>query len=675
MDHGATTGLIGAGIALGQTFQPNLLTRATRDQAIISGATTSTAYGIFSSADSIITSVASRISKQEEPNMGARLAVALGMGALGAAGSLALSWREHESRNRALGRLIAQGTAAVSGASILATVSQRVGNGRKVSYTAAIGAGLTSWLITQPWKDAPGSLIDRPDLQGTTYKNQTFFEDSVREVRPLQAVGIAAGVAVASYGLARAESALTTAMSHTATVLVGGEPQDHRMAGRMTSAAISVGVGIFAVRKVSEMLAKGGGSIEPGLSTPPETPEVTGSAASGLAWSKQTREGARWLSMALPPHVINAVMEVDDAIQPIRVYASLDITDTEASRAQILLDEIDRTKALERKAFAIFSPTGSGYVNYVANEVFEYLMHGDCASATIQYSVLPSALSLGDVSMGVRQTRMVLDGVVDRIRQMPKNKRPKFFMFGESLGSNVSEDVFDGTWTFGPDGVGLDAAVWIGTPSATKWRKQLWGDNTITQAPQVGPGTIYMPRNIVDWRDLPESEREKVQYLLLQNGDDPIPKFGSQVLWRRPDWLGPNATRPLGSPRGTHWFPVSTFLMTFIDMLNALTPTPGVFAEGGHDYRLVIPEAVRRTWRLKATEHQMERVNLALRQRELAWELYRDWTSALAEPADKREEAKAKVLKTASKYTGKDITEQALQAIIDEGLQPTLSSP
>ena len=672
MDHGATTGLIGAGIALGQTFQPNLLTRGTRDQAIISGATTSSAYGIFSAGDSIISSIASRITRDETPSSAALAVVAVGVGALGAAGAAALTWREHESRNRAAGRLAAQGLAGVAAASLLATASHRIGNGRRVSYAAAIGAGVASWLATRPWKASPGSLINRPDLGGTRRGDEVFFEDSVREVQPVQAVGIAAGVAVASYGLARAESALTSAMSRTATVLVGGEPQDHRMAGRVTSAAISLAAGVFAVRKVSELLAKGGGAVEPGLETPPAEPEITGSPASGLDWLKQTREGARWLSMALPPKVINAVMGIDDAIQPIRVYASLDVVDSEAARAQILLDEIDRTKALERKAFALFSPTGSGYVNYVANEVFEYLMHGDCASAAIQYSVLPSALSLGDVSMGVRQTRMVLDGIVERIRQMPKNKRPKLFMFGESLGSNVSEDVFDGTWTFGPEGVGLDAAVWIGTPSATKWRKQLWGDRTITQAPNVGPGSIYLPRTIVDWRDLPESEREQVRFLLLQNGDDPIPKFGSQVLWRRPDWLGPLATRPLGSPKGTHWIPVGTFLMTFIDMLNALTPTPGIFAEGGHDYREVIPEALRRTWRLKATDDQMERIGRALRQRELAWELYRDWAAAEAKPMTDREQAKTKVLETASKYTGRTIDEKALHQIIDEGLQPTL---
>lgn len=672
MDHGATTGLIGAGIALGQTFQPNLLTRGTRDQAIISGATTSTAYGIFSAGDSLVTSIASRISRNEVPSAGARAVVALGLGAVGAAGAVALTWREHESRNRAAGRLAAQGLAAVSAASLLATGSQRIHSGRRLSYASAIGAGVASWLATRPWKAAPGSLIDRPDLGGTKFNEQTFFEDSVREVSPPQAVGIALGVAVASYGLARAESALTTAMSHTATMVFGGEPQDHRSLGRLTSAGISLAVGAFAVQKVSDLLAKGGGAVEPGLTTPPAAPEITGSPASGLDWLKQTREGARWLSMALPPHVINSVMQIDSAIQPIRVYASLDVVDSEAARAQVLLDEIDRTKALERKAFALFSPTGSGYVNYVANEVFEYLMHGDCASAAIQYSVLPSALSLGDVSMGVRQTRMVLDGIVDRVRQMPKNKRPKLFMFGESLGSNVSEDVFDGTWTFGPEGIGLDAALWIGTPSATKWRKQLWGDRTIAQAPNVGPGSIYLPRSIVDWRDLPASEREQVRFLLLQNGDDPIPKFGSQVLWRRPDWLGPMATRPIGTPRGTHWVPVATFLMTFIDMLNALTPTPGVFAEGGHDYREVIPEALRQTWRLKATDEEMERIGRALRQRELAWELYRDWAAAEAKPSTDQAEAKAKVLATASKYTGRTIDEAALHAIIDEGLQPTI---
>lgn len=673
MDHGSSTGLIGAAIALGQSFQPNLLTRGTRDQAIISGTTTAAAYGIFGAGDSIITSIASRISRSEYPSPGARAAVAIGVGAVGAGAALLLSWREHEPRNRALGRLVGQAAAAISGASLLATTAHlpEVGKNRRMSLAVAALSGLASYASTMPHRAEPGSLIRSETSSGIEHDGAHFFEDSFREVSPAKAIGIAGGVALAAYGLARGESALTNAMSKTATVLVGGEPQDHRMAGRMTSAAITLVAVYVAVQKVSELLTKGGGAVEPGLLTPPSEPEVTGSPASGLDWLKQTREGARWLSMALPPKTINAVMGIKTAKQPIRVYASLDIADSEEERANILLREIDRTNALERKVFVLFSPTGSGYVNYVANETLEYLTHGDCASAAIQYSVLPSALSLGDVSKGVSQTRMVLDGIVERLLAMPKSKRPKFFLFGESLGSQVSEEMFTNTWTFGPPGANVSAALWIGTPSATTWRKQLWGDRSITQAPTVGPADFYLPRSIVDWRELPEPERADVRYLLLQNGDDPIPKFGSQVSWRRPDWLGPNATRALGSPSGTRWIPGTTFLMTFIDMLNALTPTPGIFAEGGHDYREVLPYAISETWQLRASKKQMTRINEALRQRELAWELYRDWTAALAKPADKQAEAKAKVLATASKYTGRTIDEAALQQIIDEGLQPT----
>ena len=364
-------------------------------------------------------------------------------------------------------------------------------------------------------------------------------------------------------------------------------------------------------------------------------------------------------------------MGVTDAKQPIRVYASLDIAQSDQERASVLLAEIDRTKALERKTFALFSPTGSGYVNYVATETFEFLTHGDCASAAIQYSVLPSALSLTRVPTGSAQTAMVIAGVVQRLMAMPKSKRPKFFLFGESLGSQVSEEMFRGTGLFGLEGSGFDAALWIGTPAATIWRRQIWGDRTITEAPTVGPGAAYLPRSLTDWKALPKKERTKVRYLLLQNGDDPIPKFGSQVAWRKPDWLGPNATRPIGAPKGTAWMPVTTFMMTFLDMLNALTPTPGVFAEGGHDYRLVLPEAISETWQLPATAEQMDRVNLALRQRELAWELYRQWAEAEAKPADKQAEGKAKVIANAAKYTGTSVDAAGVQRLISEGMQPT----
>lgn len=652
LDHPARTGLIGAGIALGRSFQPNLLTRGSRDQAIISGTTTAFAYGLFSAADAVVDALASRVSRDSNPGTVARVAVAAGLGALGAATFRRFAWQEHEPRSRAAVRLVGRTAMVGATASAISSVVGSRSTGRRLGFAVAGLAAAASWASVSPWRAAPGSLIGGRG-QAQTDQPETFDEDSVREVAPLQMAAIGTGVALGMFGLARVESLLTNSLAHGASKAFGGEPQDHRALGRVTSLALSAGFAYFALQQVSALLTKGGGAVEPGMEIPPTIPEVTGSPASGLDWMKQTREGARWLAAVLDPATINFVMGRTDAIQPIRVYGSLDIVEDPHERAEILLQEIDRTKALEREHFALFSPTGSGYVNYVATETFEFLTGGNCASAAIQYSVLPSSFSLGDVSKGIDQTRMVIDGITMRLMDMPKKKRPNFYLFGESLGSQVSEGMFQGTWTYGLPGAKVDYALWIGTPSATTWRKELWGDRSIAEAPDVGPDDIYLPRNLEDWRALDPKKRAQVRYLLLQNGDDPIPKFGSQLMWRKPDWLGPE--RPTGAPQNTYWVPGTTFLMTFIDMLNALTPTPGTFAEGGHDYREVLPDAISQTWRLPATAKQMERMNTALRQRELAWELYRDWAAACAKPARDMDKAKTDALAKASKYVGHSV--------------------
>ena len=46
----------------------------------------------------------------------------------------------------------------------------------------------------------------------------------------------------------------------------------------------------------------------------------------------------------------------------------------------------------------VISPTGTGYVNYVAVETTAYLTRGNLASVTMQYSLRPSPLSLDRVA-------------------------------------------------------------------------------------------------------------------------------------------------------------------------------------------------------------------------------------------------------------------------------------
>lgn len=648
LDVSSRSGLLLGAYLTGASFQPGLLSRATRDQAIISGVAAATGYGWGVTAHSLLSSISRKISHtDEESEPGPIIGVAIDtLAAVGGAALVrAMPAQEHESSKRSLIRLgalglCAAGTSGIGGHILQARVGHR-GVG-VLTLAAALGTAAASYALTKPGQAVVGAM-DTADGKP--------HEDVVREINMPLAAGSSLAVTALLMVLAKGESALSGAAARAAARVLGGDPDDHRAMGRLVSATITAGAGWGAVSAVSALLAKGGEGLEDAHSTPPAIPEVTGGPGSLSSWADQSRESRRWLSMVLTPEEIENVMEAP-AMQPIRVYGALKAAATPEERAALLLAEIDRTKALERSVFVLFSPTGSGYVNYVASETLEYLTHGDCASACIQYSVLPSALSLTAVPYATNQTRIVVNGIMQRLMAMPKTKRPKFFMFGESLGSQVSEGMFRGQGMTGPEGIGLDAALWIGTPAATVWRDEIWGNRTVTEVPEVGPRTAYLPRAIRDWRNLPEAEKKQVKFLLLQNGDDPIPKFGSKVLWQRPAWLGPNKTRPPGSPRGTKWLPVVTFFATFIDMQNALVPTPGTFQEGGHDYRREIPGALKTVFGFKPSAAAMERVQAALRARELEWEVRRDWMAAEAKPAVDRAKAEAKVEANVSQWTG-----------------------
>jgi len=109
--------------------------------------------------------------------------------------------------------------------------------------------------------------------------------------------------------------------------------------------------------------------------------------------------------------------------------------------------------------------------------------------------------------------------------------------------------------------------------------------------------------------------------------------------------------------------PITTFIMTFLDMQNALSPTPGVFDEGGHDYRREIPEALREVWALRATDEQMDRVQQALRARELAWEVTRAWQVVEAMPTPDRPAAELALAEKVSGWTGKDVDVSDVRAM------------
>jgi hypothetical protein len=577
--------------------------------------------------------------------------------ALGAATALAraLPATEGERAIRALVRLGATGTAAAAAAG-LAADGLEIRRGRAFNRIGTLAATLGAW--------GAGYALSRRGVSGSVAKaGEGVREDVVREVDLPQAA--AAGIAVtgALLGLSWAESRLSGLAARGAASTLGGEAADHRTLGRGVVWTGLWALGWWGLARVNAKLTVAGTGLELAHADAPTREEVTGGPGSHVSWDVQTRESRRWLSMALSPAAIERVMGERSA-QPIRVYASLDAAPTAEERAGLLLAEIDRTQALRRPVFVLYSPTGSGYINYVATETVEFLTRGNCASAGIQYSVLPSALSLTKVAAGADQTRIVVNGIVERLLAMPAAERPDFYLFGESLGCHVSQDVFAGQGITGPAGIDLRAAIWIGTPAASDWREQLWAGRPLAQAPGLGPGAAYLPRCIGDWVDLPREQREQVRFLFLQNGNDPVPKFAPPMLWRRPAWLGPDDERPPGAPRRTWWLPVTSFFTTFVDLQNSLVPTPGVFAEGGHDYRLVIPETIREVFGFDATDEQMERVDAALRRRELVWETRRRWRAALAAPEAERDAALGDVIARVATWTGEHADRGSVEELV-----------
>ena len=60
-DRPARAGIFLGAMAIGSSFQPNLLTRGTRDQAIISGLSAAVGFGFASASTSLLASATRRI--------------------------------------------------------------------------------------------------------------------------------------------------------------------------------------------------------------------------------------------------------------------------------------------------------------------------------------------------------------------------------------------------------------------------------------------------------------------------------------------------------------------------------------------------------------------------------------------------------------------------------------
>jgi hypothetical protein len=95
--------------------------------------------------------------------------------------------------------------------------------------------------------------------------------------------------------------------------------------------------------------------------------------------------------------------------------------------------------------------------------------------------------------------------------------------------------------------------------------------------------------------------------------------FSRGLAVQAPDRMGPAETREPGVPRETAWRPYLTFLITLIDVKNAMHVIPGQFVANGHDYRASIPRFVSVAYGLPADDETVATLERVLAERELHW--------------------------------------------------------
>jgi uncharacterized membrane protein len=612
------TGLLAATVSMAPSLQRGLLPRSSLQQAGVTGVLGAINYGSITTLETVIESIAFRVAGSSEQDRAGRRGV-MAVGNLAAiAGGIglqrALAQHPRESMLRAgirswgwrasVGGTIGLVTVAMDEA--VSRVRRKPVTGAGVPGTLLLGVGAATGLYWDYRRQLAAQGVEFDALGQPV---------GLRPTRGgLEAVGVGIGVTGLLYAGARLESLLASGIGLGVGYVVPGLAPVGKSIGHVAAlAALGYG-GLQAVNRVDRMTEKAGVSVEPAYATTPTSPYVSGGPNSLVDSATIGREGRRFVNMTLSPEEIEAVMG-EPAQNPIRAFVGLETVPSSAERADLAVRELEALGAFDRKTLCMFSPTGTGYVNYVACESLEYLTRGDVASVALQYSVLPSFLSLDRVAAGQDNTRAFLTALKWRVAALPKTKRPRLLMFGESLGSHVGQDSLAIKGGYGHELYGIDRLLFIGSPWGSGWRRRWLADPD-----SVDPeGLVVEVSDYDEWLALDKATRDRARIVLLSHHSDPIPKFGPTLAIQSPDWLGDPETRPPGVPKEVRWSPLNTFFITLLDILNADQGAPGKFEALGHDYKADLARFTQLAWRLPASDEQMDAIERALRRRELEW--------------------------------------------------------
>ncbi len=311
----------------------------------------------------------------------------------------------------------------------------------------------------------------------------------------------------------------------------------------------------------------------------PTDPMKTGSEASLIKWETLGKAGRNFISTGPSAEDISNFTG-REAKEPIRIYAGLQSANSYEKRAQLVFNEMLRVGAFDRKVLIITTPTGTGWMDPGAMDTIEYLQDGDTANVSMQYSYLSSpATIIFNPEKAGESAQILFNKIYGYWTTLPKDKRPKLYLFGISLGSFGGEQSTQlHRIMYDP----IDGALWAGPPFVNRLHADIVkhrNPDSPYWLPTYEDGSLVRFTSSINNLHNFKKDWKGMRIIYLQYATDPIVFFSPDLLWHRPEWL--KNTRGNGVSPLLSWHPIVTMFQVAFDMMFSVA---GVPVGHGHNY-------------------------------------------------------------------------------------------